>query len=57
MQFFETSAKSGKNIELVFHKSASSILESIKDGKIDPANEDNGVKAFRSNLDNVQLED
>jgi small GTP-binding protein len=43
MQFFETSAKTGENVEQIFFSSADEIAKKIEDGSIDLEGE-NGIK-------------
>ncbi|EGR34204.1 Ras-related protein Rab-2 [Ichthyophthirius multifiliis] len=51
IQFIETSAKQGENIELVFKKSTELVLNKIEKGEINPSNESNGVKVGPQQID------
>jgi len=44
MLFFETSAKTGKNVEEIFYKSADEIINKIKTNYYDLENEECGIK-------------
>lgn len=39
MEFLETSAKTGLNVEKIFHRLSEKLLEKIERGEIDPKNE------------------
>ena len=48
MLFFETSAKSGDNIENIFQKSVESIYNNIKEDKYDLSDDACGIKICKS---------
>ena len=48
MLFFETSAKTGENIEELFNKSAQTIVENIDKGLYDLSNDTSGIKIGNS---------
>ena len=53
--FFETSAKSGQNVEEVFKKSAEAIAKKIEDNYYDLDNDSCGIKKGNSQVRNVVL--
>lgn len=56
MLFFETSAKSGVNVEEVFVKSANAIAEKIKKGDYDLSNDACGIKEGLIDENNISLD-
>lgn len=44
MEFLEASAKTGLNVEKIFHKLTDLLLDRIDQGEIDPKNESYGIK-------------
>ena len=55
MIFFETSAKTGKNVEEVFVESAKQIAKKINEGYYDLENDSCGIKKGSGNTQNVVL--
>ena len=55
MIFFETSAKTGKNVEEVFVESAKHIAKKINEGYYDLDNDSCGIKKGSGNTNNVVL--
>ena len=55
MIFFETSAKTGKNVEEVFVESAKQIAKKINEGYYDLENDSCGIKKGSGNTNNVVL--
>jgi Ras-related protein Rab-2A len=53
MFFFECSAKTGKNVEDIFYKSAEHIAEKIKNGNYDLGSDSCGIKQGGDNKNNI----
>ena len=53
MLFFEASAKTGKNVEDIFYKSAEKIAEKIKNGNYDLGSDSCGIKQGGDNKNNI----
>ncbi|KAM3142363.1 hypothetical protein pb186bvf_005520 [Paramecium bursaria] len=59
-EYFETSAKTGENVDQVFESMARKILSKVESGEIDPTQEVNGIKigqiGIKKKNDNSQPE-
>ena len=56
MLFFETSAKSGENIEKIFKESVEYIFKNIKEGKYDLSDDACGIKICK-NEKNINIDE
>ena len=55
MEFVETSAKNGKNVQQAFVNVVTKVLNDIERGQIDPRESNNGIQVSGASSDNIML--